>query len=140
DDFSFDPTIDQSKIFPEGIRITSFRELNEPESIMSMTSAVSFSIEADPSVCARLILRIDEGVSLVKKGKDGKEKVMSSRDAIISCEHTDTRIDLILPAAGGVRIDALVSQIADDPYILAKCRILKNAQLASVKDGYVPIM
>ncbi|HNX57572.1 MAG TPA: TIGR03936 family radical SAM-associated protein [Spirochaetota bacterium] len=135
DDFSFDASVDQTSVFPEGIRIASFKEMIEPSSIMSITSAIRYEIHAEDNIVSRIAENYPVTDVLHKKMKDGSVKDISAKDAILRFERKQDYIEIVVPASGGIKVDALTGQLAGISDVHSNTRIVKNGQMRLVPNG-----
>jgi radical SAM-linked protein len=139
DAFTFDPSCDQSLFFPEGIRIRTMRLLDGKESVMSESAALSFDVFCADRMRDCMKDRITHGGALLKKGKDGVMREIPMSDAVLSWSDNG-HLSLVLPAGGGVRIDALIAQLSGEDDAPAKCRVVKTAQLSRGSDGKLTVI
>jgi len=131
-------SLDQSLAFPEGIRITSIRECDSRESIMSLTKGFVFLltgfVDADLAI-------ISDSLSakpvLCKTSKNGDRKEVSFSNAILGYEISEDGLTLSLSAGqpDSIRIDSIVSQLYGSDSILSRIRIIKQSQTMADETG-----
>jgi radical SAM-linked protein len=143
-EFSLDASIDQSHVFPEGIKILSYTEQFSKDSIMALTSAFEYTVTVKNTTLRNVIHEsLSTPIALHKKDKAGTARDVRYEDAILSWECENDTFKLVIPAGtkDAVRIDSLITQLSLAHSLPTECIIIKKAQLAfnTEKNGYLPI-
>ena len=135
DVFEFEASVDQSAVFPEGIMIASFKELDDSAPIMSITSAIQYEIHASDDILSRVETNYPGKETYVKKMKDGSIKEIAAEEAVIGLKRINDCIEVMIPSSGGIKISDLVGQLAEVIDVHTFVRIVKTAQMRKSSEG-----
>jgi radical SAM-linked protein len=131
-------SIDQSLVFPEGIRLQSMREFDSRESIMSLTKGFVYLLAGFADADLHIISNsLSSQPQLIKTSKNGDRKDVSFSSAIHKWEIADSSILLTLTAGkpDSIRIDSVISQLYGNESILPQIRIIKQFQMIEDENG-----
>lgn len=132
---------------PGGIKLENAASLESRESIMSITSAITYHVEtADPDLGNNIKRNLEAGKNFVKESK-GKKREILFKDAVLNYVIEDQAGPFTLTLAAGeenagkaVRIDNAVLDLSESGYDrFYKFRIIKLCQMKNDNGKYTEI-